>query len=234
MPGDPIHPLQLASVLLQYPAPETSAAVAALDPGEIEPLSGGQRRALESFLGWYRQEGIEGLRSAYVQTFDFDRKSSLHLTYHQHGDSRQRGLALLQIKSAYREAGLDPGEGELPDYLPLMLEFAAIAPAPLGRELLERHRPAIELIGGALQEAGSPWSGVLDLIRAELPRLSSRQLARIRRLAEQGPPSEQVGLEPFAPPEVMPAAAGEVPLPLVGGMAGGPGGGSRDGSGRPA
>ena len=54
-------------------------------------------------------------------------------------------------------------------------------------------------------------------LREELPGLSKRQIARIRRLAENGPPTEEVGLEPFAPPEVMPTKDGDLPLPMVGG-----------------
>ena len=58
---------------------------------------------------------------------------------------------------------------------------------------------------------------LFDVIREELPGLSKRQIARIRRLAENGPPTEEVGLEPFAPPEVMPTKDGDLPLPMVGG-----------------
>jgi nitrate reductase delta subunit len=98
-----------------------------------------------------------------------------------------------------------------------MLEFAVLAPDSAGRDLLDRHRESIELIRAGLTGANSPWSSLFDVIRDGMPGLSRRQINRIKRLAEEGPPTEEVGMEPFAPPEVMPNQAGEVPLPLVGG-----------------
>jgi len=212
-----VHTLKLVSLLLQYPEPDTVAVIQDLDLEEVGPYRGSQRKYLEEFFTWYRERAPEELSRAYVDSFDFVRQRSLHLTYHLHGDSRQRGLGLLQIKSAYREAGLEPGNRELPDFLPFMLEFSAMAPEPKGRELLERHRPAIELIRDSLASEESPWVLLFDVIREELPGLSKRQISRIRRLAANGPPTEEVGLEPFAPPEVMPTSPGDVPLPLVGG-----------------
>ena len=212
-----VHPFKLVSLLLQYPEPGLVSELKNHDPGLISPTSPGQRELLARFMDWYRAEDMDGLRRAYVDDFDFDRRRSLHLTYQLHCDSRQRGLALLKIKTVYREQGLEPDESELPDYLPLMLEFASLAPGREGVKLLDRHRESIELIGESLKSADSPWAPLFEVIRAGLPGLTSRQVNRIRRLAEQGPPSEEVGLEPFAPPEVMPAYAGDVPLPMIGG-----------------
>jgi nitrate reductase delta subunit len=217
VPAESIHPLKLASVLLQYPAPAVREAVAELDPAEIAPLRGGQARCFASFLGWYRDRPVAELQRAYVEAFDFAKQRSLHLTYHLHGDSRQRGLALLKLKEAYAAAGLQGDAAELPDFLPLMLEFCALAPEPAGRELLDRHRPAIELIRDSLHRERSPFGELLDAVVDGLPGLTGRQLARIKRLATEGPPSEQVGLEPFAPPEVMPMPGGPPAQPLVGG-----------------
>lgn len=214
--SDQVHPLKLVSLLLQYPQPEVVEEIGGVDIEEIGPVSSDQRVALAGFLEWYRTQNLDDLRQSYVDNFDFDRRRSLHLTYQLHGDSRQRGLALLKIKSSYREAGLDPDENELPDFLPLMLEFAVLAPGQSGGELLDRHRESIELIRAGLIRAESPWSGLFDVIRDGMPGLSRRQINRIKRLAEEGPPSEEVGMEPFAPPEVMPTRPGEVPLPMIG------------------
>lgn len=204
MAPEAIHPLKLASVLLQYPSAAAREAVAGLDPAELAPLRGRQAQRLASFLDWYRGRSLGELRTAYVETFDFARQRSLHLTYHLHGDSRQRGLALARLKESYAGAGLEGDAGELPDFLPLMLEFCALAPEPAGRELLDRHRPAIELVRDSLHREQSPFATLLDVVVDGLPGLTERQLARIKRLATEGPPSERVGLEPFAPPESMP------------------------------
>ena len=200
-----VHPLKLASVLLSYPTAEAGDAVRGLDRAELDGLPRGARP--DAFLAWYAAQPLGELQRDYVETFDFGRERSLHLTYHLHGDRRQRGLALLALKRAYAEAGLElEGTGELPDHLPVMLEFAALAPEPLGMDLLDRHRVAIELVRAGLTRAGSRWLDVLDLVVATMPGVTRRQLARIRRLAAEGPPSEEVGLEPFAPPSVMPPA----------------------------
>jgi nitrate reductase delta subunit len=217
MATERIHPLKAVSVLIQYPEAGSEAAIKQLDPGAVGPLSRRLTETLSGHLESRRGQTLHELQCLYAETFDFNRRCSLHLTYHINGDSRQRGLSLLKIKSTYREAGFEFGDSELPDFLPVMLEFAAMADGPVGRELLERHRPAIELIRGSLQSHDSPWAGLFDLIREDLPSLTKRQIARIRRLAENGPPSEEVGLEPFAPPEVMPTGADEIALPLIGG-----------------
>jgi nitrate reductase delta subunit len=142
-----------------------------------------------------------------VATFDLQKRCSLHLSYYLHGDRRQRGLALLHLKRMYAAAGLLLEGGELPDYLPAMLEFAAFAPPGYGEMVLRQFRPAIELLRVSLRELGSPYAHLLDALCAGLPRLSVLEAAQVTRLIAEGPPSEQVGLEPFAPPEVMPRGA---------------------------
>ncbi len=214
---DRLSPLKVVSLLLQYPDEALIRDVATIGIEEVGPANRRQTQLLEGFLDWYRGQDPALLRQGYVDAFDFDRRRSLHLTYQLHGDSRQRGLALLKIKTAYRELGLQPDETELPDYLPMMLEFAALAPRGRGIDLLDRHRESIELIRGSLRREHSRWAEPFDVVVEALPGLTSRQVNRIRRLAEQGPPTEEVGLEPFAPPEVMPSRPGDVPMPLIGG-----------------
>jgi nitrate reductase delta subunit len=197
--SDPqVHPYKLVSLLLQYPGEELLAARAELC------AVAGELGVAPAFARWWRDEPAADLQARYVETFDFSRRACLYLTYHTFGDRRQRGMALLQLKQRYRAAGLEVGEQELPDYLPLVLEFAALAPEA-GLEILERHRESIELVRSSLHAAQSPWAELLDVVAAPLPGLTKTQIARVRRLAREGPPEEEVGLEPFAPPEVMPA-----------------------------
>jgi nitrate reductase molybdenum cofactor assembly chaperone NarJ/NarW len=188
--------LKLLSLLLQYPSDELLAARA-----DLAAAADGR---VARFADWWASEPAGRLQRTYVETFDFTRRNSLYLTYHVHGDRRQRGVALLRLKQRYAAAGLELVDGELPDYLPVMLEFAALAPTEVGLAALADGRDAIELIRASLHEAGSPYALLLDAVAALLPGLTGAQAARVRRLAAEGPPSEQVGLEPFAPPEVMP------------------------------
>jgi nitrate reductase delta subunit len=201
---EPVHPLKLVSLLLQYPTPSVREAAAALDLDEVAPASRRQRARLAAFLEWWRSRSLGELQRRYVEEFEFAKQRSLHLTYHVHGDRRQRGLALLRLRQAYAEAGLEPDERELPDFLPLMLEFAALDPS--GMDLLEGSRESIELVAAGLRQGESPYAELFGVITESMPGLSARQVGRIKRLAAEGPPSEEVGLEPFAPPEVMPVS----------------------------
>lgn len=198
-----MHPFALIAIALQHPDPplaetrgEVAAAAHALpdSPGVAE---------LRAFLDWWAAEPADDLRRAYVETFDFSRRTALDLTYYTHGDRRQRGLALLDLRRRYDAAGLELQGPELPDHLPVVLEFAALEPGG-GGELLASFRPVIELIRLSLERAESPWAGLIGALCRLLPPLEDDELAELRRLAREGPPGETVGLEPFAPPEVMP------------------------------
>jgi nitrate reductase delta subunit len=204
----PARPYKLLSVLLRYPDErlaaahdEIAAAVAAL------PRRAAERESLGRFLAHLLATDPLALAQAYVETFDLRRRSSLYLGWYLHGDTRKRGLALLRLKRLYAAAGLELAADELPDYLPLVLEFAALAPDGAGETVLREHRAALELLRTNLRAAASPWAHLLDAVCAGLPRLTPLERERVRRLAADGPPSEQVGLEPFAPPEVMPVEA---------------------------
>ena len=218
--AETVPPLKLASLLLQYPSEELREAAAAAREVEIGPAGRRQARRLHDFCAWYAERPLGELQRLYVDAFDFSKGSSLHLTYHVHGDRRQRGMAMLALKEGYRRAGFEPPGDELPDYLPLMLEFAALAPGGAGADLLEDNRVALELVRAALHRDESPFAPLLDAVVSGLGRLSSRKLARVRRLAAEGPPAEEVGLEPFAPPEVMPAGDPSAARPMVGGLEG--------------
>jgi nitrate reductase molybdenum cofactor assembly chaperone NarJ/NarW len=146
---------------------------------------------------WMRATPLSDLQALYVRTFDFDRRATLHLTYHTHGDRRQRGLELVRLKRRYAEADLPLTGDELPDYLPVLLEFAALSPVH-GEPLLAEFRVSIELVRSRLHQTESPYAGVLDAVASALPRPTRAQVAAARKLAEEGPPTELVGLEPFA------------------------------------
>lgn len=195
--------LRLGSLLLEYPDAELFDATASMSAAAAEiPGRGG--RDLRGFLDHRAALGRDRAQEEYVATFDFHKRASLHLSYFRDGDRRQRGATLLGLKRRYRESGLELQGGELPDYLPAILEFAALAPGEDADAVLSRMRPGIELLRASLHDLGSPYARVLDAVVSTLPALSAEELAEARRIAREGPPDEEVGLEPFAPPEVMP------------------------------
>ncbi len=187
---------QAASILLHYPDGDQAAqrrirlvreAVAMLPACAA-------RRHLQGFLRHLDGHGVAELAQRYVEAFDFRRRTCLYLTYYTDGDTRRRGVALGRLKQCYRAAGLELAEGELPDFLPVLLEFTA---ATRRRDLLEEHRPALELLRLGLQDAGSPYARVVEAVCATLPGPSPRDREAILALAASGPPREQVGLDPY-------------------------------------
>ena len=203
--GTAVSPFKLASVLLQYP---TSALFSGLD--ELDRAAAGTspkaaREAFAGFLGWLRATDPGAVAEHYVATFDLRRRCALYLTYYRYGDTRKRGMSLLAFKNSYRSAGYVPADQELPDYLPMVLDFAALTPR--GTALLHAHRADLELLRRALHLAETPYAGLLDAVCTQLHGLGRRELALVHKAWDEGPPREDVGLEPFAPPEYLTGGA---------------------------
>ena len=180
-----------SSLLLRYPdasvlsaMPAVRAALAELPPSPLSiverHLSTGDPTAL----------AVE-----YVDTFDLRRRSCLHLTYYTAGDTRKRGEALLSFAAVYRAHGFMVDGGELPDYLPAVLELAAQVGGP-GWRLLGEHRVGLDLLSQALRS--SVYRHAVDAVRALLPAATPTDLAAVANLVRSGPPREEVGLQPFA------------------------------------
>jgi len=188
---------RIAALLLDYPSPQTLNLLEELHAGAGSlPAPAGP--LLVSFVDHLRRTPPIELAAYYVETFDLRRRHCLHLSYFAYGDTRKRGMALLRFKHAYRAAGVTLGEHELPDHLAVVLEFAATVDPVSGRRLLVEYRPVMELLRLSLQECGSPYAAVLDAVCATLPELGVADRRRVAELAAQGPPEEEVGLEPFA------------------------------------
>ncbi len=207
---------KIASVLLQYPDNRVYGLLDDITTALEEVTDHGRRAPLDELVGWLREQGPAAAAEHHVATFDLTRRCSPYLTYYRYGDTRQRGMALLAFKHTYRQAGWEAADEELPDYLPAVLEFAALAPDDAGHRLLVAHRAGLELLRLALRDKGSPYAAALEAVCAGMPSLSDRQSADVRRLAADGPPKEDVGLdpvgtEPFAPPEFLTGARMEAP-----------------------
>ncbi len=188
---------RIAALLLDYPTQQTLDMLDELHAaaGSLPAPAG---PALVSFVDHARRTPPIELAAYYVETFDLRRRNCLHLSYYAFGDTRKRGMALLRFKHAYRAAGVELGDHELPDHLTVVLEFAATVDPVAGRRLLMEYRPVVELLRLSLQDSESPYRAVLDAVCATLPELNVADRRRVAELAAQGPPEEEVGLEPFA------------------------------------
>lgn len=193
---------QSASLLLGYPDEELLARAGLLRDAATR-LPAAVADPLTAFLAHLEDTPLPELAADFVSTFDHQRRCCLYLTYFEHGDTRNRGVALLRFKTAYRESGMVLSDGELPDHLGVLLEFGATADLAVARTLLLEHRAGLELLRLALEDAHSPWALVLKAVSATLPPLVGDDREAVAKLAAQGPPAEEVGLAPFAPPEAM-------------------------------
>lgn len=177
--------LQGASICLQYPDEEVRG---------LFPVVGGATSRLDGFLSWADEQSPTDLARHYVSIFDQRRRCCLYLTWWSDGETRRRGGALAELKARYRAAGVEFADGELPDFLPAVLEFAA-ADLVEGLALLQEHRAGLELLRLALGDAGTPYAFPVEAVCGLLPGPSPQDVAAAKALARSGPPREQVGLE---------------------------------------
>lgn len=158
--------LRVLARLLSYPGaalrkhlPEMRAALAA------EGALGAPRLAeLNSLMESLARRNALEVEADYVELFDRGRSTSLHLFEHVHGDSRERGPAMIDLAQTYEKAGLYLAEGEMPDYLPVALEFTSTQPLREARAFLSEMAHILNAIFAALQQRRSPYASVLGAL----------------------------------------------------------------------
>ena len=127
-------------------------------------LSAPRRAELDALMDTLRRADPLECEADYVELFDRGRGTSLHLFEHVHGDSRERGPAMIDLGQTYEKAGLILAEGELPDYLPAVLEFVSTQPPREARGFLAEMAHIFNAIFGALRERGSPYASILGAL----------------------------------------------------------------------
>jgi nitrate reductase delta subunit len=198
---DPRVVYQVASWCLDYPTVPLVERLPLFAEALAEQPRSRATVALCDLVDHLGGTALEPLQRAYVDLFDLSRKHALYLSYWTDGDTRRRGEVLGRFKTAYRASGfVVTTHGELPDYLPMVLEFAARADPDAGRELLHAYRASLELLRIALQEKASPYAGALVAVCATLPGESPASRAAVQAMVDAGgPPVESVGLDPYDP-----------------------------------
>ena len=192
---------QVAAWCLDYPTPELLDRLPLLTEALAEQAVSPEVTSLEGLVDHLSTAQLDRLQRAYVDVFDLSRKHALYLSYWTDGDTRRRGEVLGRFKAAYRRSGfVVDTHGELPDYLPMVLEFAARADLEAGRELLQAYRPSLELLRIALLEKQSAYAGALAAVCATLPGESPADRAAVQVMVDAGrPPVESVGLDAYDP-----------------------------------
>ena len=204
-----------AALLLEYPTTDLLGLLPQIRAAS-EELGEPFRPLLTRLADHLASRPLGELEAEYVTTFDLKRRCSLYLTYYAYGDTRKRGVALVEFKQAYRSAGFEMEAEELPDHLCAVLELAATAGEEhreAGIRLLLEHRAGLELLRLALTDSGSPYADALVAVSATLPPLEGDDRAAVARLAAEGPPGEGVGLEPYGPTADLPPHHASVSLP---------------------
>jgi len=157
---------RILSALLRYPEQGLLDALpefaAELDSEKL--LSAAARCPLEKFIAGLAATDLLDAQERYVALFDRNRSLSLHIYEHVHGESRDRGQAMVRLAELYRLHGLEISTRELPDYLPLFLEFLSVLPERAARSLLADAVHVIAALGGKLRERESPYAAVLAAI----------------------------------------------------------------------
>ena len=160
------HTLRALAWLLRYPDTEMRAVLPELGSALRAERALDAARLYELDVLIERLSSTTALRveTEYVGLFDRGRRTALHLFEHVHGDSRDRGQALVDLAQTYERTGLLQAPGELPDYLPVVLEFASTQPPPQARAFLRETANIVRAIFTALLEASSPYASVLAAV----------------------------------------------------------------------
>jgi nitrate reductase delta subunit len=179
--------LQAAALVLSYPTEELLANLPVIEAAL--PTTAAAHFA--PVIAHLRGHALIDAQAWHVQEFDLSRRHSLHLSYWTAGDTRRRGEVLAEFKAAYRASGLiaDTG-GELPDYLPMVLEFAVADPAR-GLNMLAEYRTALDALHRALVKDELPHAGVVVAVSARLPK----DLLGTDLLAKELPPKDLLAKE---------------------------------------
>lgn len=156
--------LKVISILLQYPDGSLASSLDSVDEvmrecSEIEAME-----SLAPLMSYLRETPLLQLQEKYTRSFDLDPRMCLNITYHRWGDERERGNALARLNEVYKSAGYEALTTELPDYLPLMLEFFSICSPNVCSRIVDEYRPQIEALGSRLKEAGSPYSALFEVV----------------------------------------------------------------------
>lgn len=156
--------LRLISILLQYPDEAFNRSMSAMAESiERLPHSASKEKLLQ-FITYIKATPLISVQETYTETFDLNPSTCLNLTYHIFGDDEKRGKVMAHLQEIYQKAGYETTSGELPDYLPLMLEFLSECPDIVGIDLLWHYLNPAERLAGLLKDSGNPYSLLLGIV----------------------------------------------------------------------
>ncbi|MBN3757722.1 nitrate reductase molybdenum cofactor assembly chaperone [Paraburkholderia sp. Tr-20389] len=168
-------PYAILSALLDYPQQELIDALPDIESALAAWPDA--RRELTPVLAALSGHSLIESQECYVATFDRNRSHSLHLFEHVHGESRERGQAMVDLLDEYRSHGFDVAANELPDYVPLFLEVLGLLDADQAQALLDEAIHVLAAVGERLARAESPYAGIFAVLR-QLSRVQPQPLMK--------------------------------------------------------
>jgi nitrate reductase molybdenum cofactor assembly chaperone NarJ/NarW len=182
--------LKTVSALLSYPTRELQCAMSEVTAvlAEDTRLSAGQQEAFSRLCAEISENDLIDVQSRYVDLFDRSRSLSLNLFEHVHGESRDRGQAMVSLLERYRQAGFDIAAKQLPDYLPLFLEFLSLQPEKTAQELLAEPAYILAAMGERLKRRESAYAAVFEaLVTLSHASLDGQAFAGLHEEATEDP-----------------------------------------------
>jgi len=207
------------AALLAYPSAELVAALPEIvTVVEREPRrSRAHKDSLLALAAGLERADLLDAQEAYVALFDRGRTTSLHLFEHVHGDSRERGQAMVDLKQVYARHGFVLSANELPDFLPAVLEYLSQRPAAEAKEMLGDCAHILRAVGEALQDRASGYAAVLAAALAMVGEPGLAAVPREKPAAREKPIDDEWVDEPviFGPAGAQGCGAARPPTAVM-------------------
>ncbi len=161
---------KVLSVLLEYPRKELVDNWDEMRQllSDLPELADEDKSRLNGFIEWASALPLTQFQAKYVDSFDMTAENSLYLTYHLFDEQdRERGPALIQLSELYKSTGFEIGDGELPDYLPLILEYVStMDDASSAQDFLKQTAQVADIIASNLEKNASPYAPLVRIVES--------------------------------------------------------------------
>lgn len=183
----------IASLALRYPERDWLKRFEEIED-DLQSFDLETRKIVWKLITHFSSQSLLELQMEYVKLFDRKHRACLYLSYYLNGDTRRRGMALLDFKNVFSAEGFTSKGDELDDFFPTLLEFLAVSASETGLQLLSRHKAGVALLSIALRDMGSPYA---EIVKAVLDKIPGNDHPLTLNLIAEGPPIEMVGLSPY-------------------------------------
>ena len=163
----------MLSRLMSYPTQELLDNLIEIEKVciSLDDISAKHKKEIQHLIEYLESATLLELQGKYVDAFDMNPDLSLHITHHLYGEEAARGTVLADLSAHYQSKGFQITKGELPDFLPLILEFLSVLPKKEALEFINQASAALEKLKGNLRLIKSPYTTILDILTARSTRI---------------------------------------------------------------